>query len=416
MVDDSNAGGCPGDWPTRRRSPSERCLRFDGTCPDKEVAAVSNDLQQTVLRLLVEETEDGVYQAALAALVRRLDADRRAILRYNAGEFDTVASAGLSSMTDDMMRGNIRRLLEQSYLSGKPFVTDDVTDVRSATTASASTTESYRSLLCVPVDGFGVLGCMDRTAGAFADDDLEAVEPRGSYVAAALDRVQSDSEADGVSTNEGQPNPDIEAITAMLSHDVRNSLFIAGEYLELARTLDEDDLFEQVETAHDRLEELINGVVMLARTGNSVGTTEPVDLETVAERAWNVISANDAHLEVLDSAALEADEGQLCQVLENLFRNAVEHNDTGVTVRVGIADGDTLFVEDDGVGIDADRRDVVFNRSYSSKSDHSGLGLAIISRIVESHGWEIRAVEGTDGGARFEIAGVTLTSPEMSLD
>ena len=314
---------------------------------------MSDAIQSTVLRLLAGESEDEVYQAALAALVRHLDADRRAVLRYDDGEFDTVASAGLSSMTDGMTRGNQLRLLEQSYLTGTPFVTDDVTDVRSATTAPTSETAPCRSLLCVPVEGFGVLACMDRARGAFTEDDLEEIEPLGSYVTAALDRVNSGSADETASAGEGDRDTDLEAITAMLSHDVRNSLFIAGEYLDLARTLGEEDLFEQVETAHGRIEELIDGVVMLARTGDSVGTTEPVDLETVAERAWNVISANDARLEILDSAAIEADEGRLCQVFENLFRNAVEHNDTEVTVRVGLADGDTFFVEDDGVGIDA---------------------------------------------------------------
>jgi len=38
--------------------------------------------------------------------------------------------------------------------------------------------------------------------------------------------------------------------------------------------------------------------------------------------------------------------------------------------------------------------------------DEPGFGLRIVEQVVEAHGWDVRAVEGEDGGTRFEIAGV----------
>lgn len=95
------------------------------------------------------------------------------------------------------------------------------------------------------------------------------------------------------------------------------------------------------------------------------------------------------------------------QLLENLFRNAVEHGGPDVTVEVGALE-DGFFVEDDGPGIPSDARDEVFDVGYSSADDGSGFGLSIVRRIATAHGWDISVTEGTDGGARFEITDVSF--------
>jgi signal transduction histidine kinase len=90
-------------------------------------------------------------------------------------------------------------------------------------------------------------------------------------------------------------------------------------------------------------------------------------------------------------------------VFENLFRNAVEHGGEDVTVRVGRAGEDCIYVEDDGPGIPADDRDAVFEPGHTSATGGTGFGLTIIKRIAEAHGWEITVTDGRDGGARFEF-------------
>jgi len=91
-------------------------------------------------------------------------------------------------------------------------------------------------------------------------------------------------------------------------------------------------------------------------------------------------------------------------VFGNLFRNAVEHGSTDVTVTVGALD-DGFYVEDTGRGIPDDARDRVFDLGYSSRAEGAGFGLAIVGKIVEDHGWTITVAEGEHGGARFEITG-----------
>jgi signal transduction histidine kinase len=119
-------------------------------------------------------------------------------------------------------------------------------------------------------------------------------------------------------------------------------------------------------------------------------------------------------------------------LLENLFRNAVEHGHPDVTVRVGELDGIAgdggfqrvepagrttaetthhgFFVEDDGPGIPPEEREAVIESGYSSGEGGTGLGLTIVRQIAEAHGWRVSLDEATGGGTRFEFTGVELAT------
>ena len=100
-------------------------------------------------------------------------------------------------------------------------------------------------------------------------------------------------------------------------------------------------------------------------------------------------------------------QGRVLTLVENLFRNAVEHGGPDVTIRVEtFADG--FAVEDDGPGVPEAERDEVFDSGYTTKDDGIGFGLNIVEKIVDAHGWDITVTDGTDGGARFEITGVEI--------
>ena len=120
----------------------------------------------------------------------------------------------------------------------------------------------------------------------------------------------------------------------------------------------------------------------------------------------------EADLRVETDCDVRADEDKLFEVLENLFRNAIEHGGTDVTVTIGsIEGGDSedfsgFYVEDDGTGIPPDKREKAFEDDYSTSQHGTGYGLTIIQRIIDSHNWEISVSDGSDDGARFEITGV----------
>jgi signal transduction histidine kinase len=152
------------------------------------------------------------------------------------------------------------------------------------------------------------------------------------------------------------------------------------------------------------MEEIIEKVLTLARAGEQIDELEPVPIDAVVNQAWENVTTGGAELTVETDRTVMADPTMIQHVFENLFRNAVEHGGQEVRVRVGTLENG-IYVEDDGAGIPPDEREDVFDVGYTGTSGGTGLGLGIINQIVEAHEWEIHLMEGTDGGARFEITG-----------
>ncbi len=108
--------------------------------------------------------------------------------------------------------------------------------------------------------------------------------------------------------------------------------------------------------------------------------------------------------------SIEADEGQLRQVLLNLFTNAMESGGERVTitclvdlVKRGDATYARIRIEDDGPGIPPEIADSIFDPYVTSKAHGTGLGLAIVERIVFDHGGRIEVEGAPGGGASFVI-------------
>ena len=216
-------------------------------------------------------------------------------------------------------------------------------------------------------------------------------------------------------------NERLEEFASIVSHDLRNPLQIIRARLGIARDTGDLDHLEPAEDAVDRMDRLIDDLLDLARHGDLSVDVEPVSIEEVATRAWLSSDEGDATLDVAAPEPIRADPDRVAQLLENLFRNSVEHGSTGsrtqsddavehggtnVTVRVEqTADG--VAVVDDGPGIPAAERDLIFDLGHTTATDGTGFGLAIVKEIVDAHGWSI-AVENDPetGGARFEITGV----------
>lgn len=196
-------------------------------------------------------------------------------------------------------------------------------------------------------------------------------------------------------------NEQLEEFASVLSHDLRNPLSIARGYLDLAREGD-DQAFDRIENAHERIDRIIGDMLTLARHGNTVVEIESVDLGTVATEAWASVDTPSATLDVIETMTVDADRNRLLQLFENLFANAVEHGGSDVTIAIGQTESG-FFVEDDGQGIPERTRTDVFTYGYSSQPDGTGLGLSIVKNIVDAHGWSIGVDESAAGGARFEI-------------
>ncbi|WP_335999630.1 histidine kinase N-terminal 7TM domain-containing protein [Halorientalis halophila] len=202
-------------------------------------------------------------------------------------------------------------------------------------------------------------------------------------------------------------NERLDRFASIVSHDLRNPLNVAASRVELLDVkLDDDheESLDEIQTAHERMGDIIDDALTLARSGKAITEKEPVDVSEVATEAWENVDTDRATLDVDVSLRLESDPDRLLNVFENLFRNAVEHNDGELTIRVGpLTESIGFYVEDTGTGIPEDDREDVLQQGYTTNEAGTGLGLAIVRDIVGAHGWELSVAESDEGGARFEI-------------
>jgi PAS domain S-box-containing protein len=195
----------------------------------------------------------------------------------------------------------------------------------------------------------------------------------------------------------------LETFASVVSHDLRNPLSVAKGHAEMLVEQGHEGAAE-VDAALDRMAAIIDDLLSLAREGRAIGDTTQVAVAEVAETAWEYVQSDGASLVVESERTVEADPGRLCQAFENLFRNAVEHgagNDAHAAegLTVGLVDTDSGFaVVDDGVGFPAE--DVLAPGTTTSDRG-TGVGLAIVERIVDAHGWSLRVCN--DDGARVEV-------------
>ena len=204
----------------------------------------------------------------------------------------------------------------------------------------------------------------------------------------------------------GDSNADqSQAVAPRVGHDLKSHLNVAHARLDLARQEVNNDNLLKVATALDRMETLIEDLQDGPAGGTAITDLERVLLPELVDQCWQNVAASEATLCNRSTLALPADPGSLKRVLENLFRNAIEHNDANVRVEVGDLDRTNgFYVADGGCGIPKGVRGAVFEPGVSTGHDGSGLGLSIVAQIVEAHDCHIRVIESEAGGARFEIS------------
>lgn len=199
----------------------------------------------------------------------------------------------------------------------------------------------------------------------------------------------------------------LEEFASVVSHDLRNPLNVAQGRLELVAEECDSDNLPAVKRALGRMETLIDDILALSRAGELVGELEVVELPEAANASWTNVPTESAELAIVTDHSILADETRLNQLLENLFRNAVEHGGRSVTITVGDLQSG-FYIADDGPGIPEDDLDRVFEAGYSTTAEGTGFGLNIVRQITHAHDWDISVTESGDGGTRFEIVEVDV--------
>jgi len=275
-----------------------------------------------------------------------------------------------------------------------------------------------RSEMIIPLGEYGVIAIGHTEPGRFDDLDLALARMYANTVEAALDRAAREARLREKHRELERQNERLDEFASIVSHDLRNPLSVAQGRVELIRDEVDDEHAEAITRAHDRMADLIEDILSLARGENEVvQETAPIHLGRLARRCRTTVATADATLSVETDRVVRADKSRLAQLLENLIGNAVEHGGDGVTVTVGELD-DGFYVADDGVGIPPAEREQVFDVGYSADGDGTGFGLRIVEQVVEAHDWSVSVTESAAGGARFEVTGVSWAheSPSERTD
>jgi signal transduction histidine kinase len=271
---------------------------------------------------------------------------------------------------------------------------------------------------------------LERAAGRIAAGDLESEVRVGGIreigeLALAMDGMRSALREDR----------DRRArFLAAVSHDLRTPLTSIGGYLEAVEDGLADDpatLARYVAIMRDKtriLELRISGLIEFARmeTGEWRLGFERVLLgpylhalaQGFREDAALLGKRFEARLEGLEAIVLPVDKGLLARALENLVSNALRFSPDGGLVALSSKareEGIALDVDDEGPGIPAQERELVFEPfsrgSSNPRGEGSGLGLYIARSIIKGHGWDIGAGEAPGGGGR-----VSILIPRASLE
>lgn len=225
-------------------------------------------------------------------------------------------------------------------------------------------------------------------------------------------------------------NIELEDFTHVISHDLQEPLMLISAFSERLRTKCADTLpekgknyLQRIESSTNRMQQLINGLLLYSRISSKARPFEPINLKTIIQSVIDDLAVKieryqaeisvDKHLPVI-----EADPLQMRQLFQNLIGNSLKYHHPKRKPKITISltpqsednctqENICLNVEDNGTGFDNAYRKVIFKifqRLHTEKqSKGTGIGLSICEKIIRHHRGTISA-EGQPGiGATFTI-------------
>jgi len=199
-------------------------------------------------------------------------------------------------------------------------------------------------------------------------------------------------------------NLELERFTYVVSHDLRSPLltirgflgFLENDILKKKKTIIKKDI-AQIHTAVDRMQLLLDELFRLSKLGKIGGSFQEVDLNEIAQKAVDIVSGQivNKNVEIVMSDELPViygDPSRLVEVFQNLIENAVKYMGSTINPKIEIGikmiNGfNTVFIADNGMGIDAKFHEKIFDifTRLNYAGEGSGMGLAIVKRVIELH-------------------------------
>lgn len=331
-----------------------------------------------------------------------------------------------------------------AYPTDSVLATHDLTDdearqllQRIGSPAPARVVRSGRmdepAAIVAPVDGDKTHGVLVLLSGpftpVFGDDEVEWVAQYASLIATGLERValveavrEQTSQTEHANRRLQEVNKELEAFTYTVSHDLRAPLRAINGFTAILMDEHAAELSPEAKSYLIRVADsgkhmgtLVDDLLAFSRLSrqairkSSVNTTELV--HTVWSRLADDLGERTVDFQVEPLPLTEADPILLEQVFTNFLSNALKYSAKRkhTTIEVGTEKGGSgeivFYVRDNGVGFDmryVDKLFGVFQRLHKAEDyEGTGVGLAIVQRIVQRHGGRVWAKGEPDQGATF---------------
>ena len=258
--------------------------------------------------------------------------------------------------------------------------------------------------------------CVDQlTSGrVIMDEQLEALRLFAGYAGLAIENARLNAELEGRAQERenfiqelGNRNAELERFTYTVSHDLRSPLVTIKGFLGM---LNKDLLekhtdrvandMQRIAGAADKMDTLLSDLLELSRIGRIINPPEKVDLvqltQEVLETVHGRIHAGNITIHTAPNLPfVYGDRIRLREVFENLVDNAAKYmgNQPAPLIEIGVREEKeiTLFVKDNGTGIDPKYHSRIFGlfEKLDATSEGTGIGLALVKRIIETHGGKI---------------------------
>jgi len=216
-------------------------------------------------------------------------------------------------------------------------------------------------------------------------------------------------------------NAELERFTYTVSHDLKSPLVTIKGYLDFLK----QDLssgrservhsdMERISNAAKKMEQLLKDLLELSRIGRVMNPSKKIPFEEVVREALEIVHGQlEAHGVTVhtqsDLPVVYGDRQRLTEVLQNLIDNAAKYigNQKEPLIEIGHSgeeDGKPIFfVKDNGIGIAPEHYERIFGlfNKLDATTEGTGIGLALVKRIVELHGGRIWVESEVGNGSAF---------------
>ncbi len=216
-------------------------------------------------------------------------------------------------------------------------------------------------------------------------------------------------------------NKELESFSYSVSHDLRAPLRAIDGYSQIILRKKGDDFdehtkhhFNLIRDSVKQMGQLIEDLLALSRAGKEALTTSELDMENLVREAWKQVKSPDpdkpVELRIGHLPPGRGDRSLIKQVFINLLSNAVKFTKGREAPLIEAAGNETgaenvYYVKDNGAGFDMQYYDKIFGvfQRLHSSSDYegTGVGLAIVQRIIHRHGCRVWAESKVGEGACF---------------